>query len=126
MLRNSALNNLIQCLEFRYLKKYFLVQATFVCERNDRINRYFLFQLDSFYIEGKYHIQLNGVLGIKSFTEIDDLGPYLEKIDINSLLFSRPSKSENEVLNYRYLNYPKCIPKNSNKLFEIKGEKLES
>lgn len=77
--------NIFSRLPFREQMNIMLNDAVPIGERNDGINRYFLFQLNSFYIEGKYHIELQGVLGIKSFVDTEHLNVYLPSIDISAL-----------------------------------------
>jgi hypothetical protein len=45
-----------------------------------------LYQLDNFYIEIQYHTEQNEIIHIVSFSADKPLQPYLDKIDISSLL----------------------------------------
>jgi hypothetical protein len=57
-----------------------------IAQRDDGLNKYFLYQLDSFYIEGKFHCNPHRLAGIRSFTSTMALESYLEKIDISSVV----------------------------------------
>ncbi len=57
-----------------------------IAQREDGLNRYFLYQLDSFYVEGKYHCRPHKLAGIRSFTSTTSLDTYLDKIDISSVV----------------------------------------
>lgn len=46
-----------------------------------------LYQVDNFYVEVYYHTHFNVVVNINPFTNTDCLDPYLQKIDIEPLLF---------------------------------------
>ena len=46
-----------------------------------------LYRLDSFYVEVRYHSVKNEVTAIKSFISDEPLQPYLDTIDISSLLW---------------------------------------
>lgn len=53
-----------------------------VADRFDSIYRYLLFQLDSFYIEITYAVNLNIITRLTAFDDTDLLEPYLENIQI--------------------------------------------
>ena len=55
-------------------------------KRNDEQFRILLYQIDGFYVEVYYDIAYNKIRKIKSFTSIGLLKPYLQKIDISTLL----------------------------------------
>ncbi len=57
-----------------------------VSERRTVLNRFFLHQLGSFYVEIKYHIEMDYVQSIRSFSSINELDPYLKMINIRGLL----------------------------------------
>jgi hypothetical protein len=59
--------------------------AVEIAERSDGTNTYFLYQLDSFYIEGKY-LGEDVVMIIKSFADTYELQPYISSIDIQGIL----------------------------------------
>lgn len=47
---------------------------------------YDLYQVDSFYVEFCYFISVNSTVTTRVFTEIDNLGPYIENCKIDELL----------------------------------------
>ena len=53
-----------------------------VADRFDGDNRFLLFQLDSFYIEITYAINLNIITKIVAFDNMELLDPYLENIQV--------------------------------------------
>jgi hypothetical protein len=54
-----------------------------VADRFDRIYRYLLFQLDAFYIEIAYAVNLNIITSLTAFDNTELLEPYLENIEID-------------------------------------------
>lgn len=62
------------------------LQGIQVAQREDGINKYYLYQLDSFYVEGKFHCKPHRLAGIRSFSSTMNLDTYLDKVDISSLL----------------------------------------
>ncbi|MBO9657911.1 MAG: hypothetical protein J7527_03720 [Chitinophagaceae bacterium] len=54
-----------------------------VADRFDKIYRYLLFQLDAFYIEIAYAVNLNVITRLTAFDNTDLLEPYLENIQID-------------------------------------------
>lgn len=58
----------------------------FIGDRRDEDHNILLYQVDSFYIEVYYHPDDNVIKRLRSFLSIEQLTPYLEKIDIVSLL----------------------------------------
>ena len=57
-----------------------------IAQREDGINKYFLYQLHSFYVEGKFNCKSQTPAGIRSFTSTLALEGYLEKIDISGIV----------------------------------------
>lgn len=47
-----------------------------------------LYQLDGFYVETYFHTHFNVVVNINCFTNTDCLEPYLEGIDVDSLIYA--------------------------------------
>ncbi len=45
-----------------------------------------LYQIDSFYVEVFYHQELNVIRGLRSFTNTNQLEPYLRKINLDGML----------------------------------------
>ena len=45
-----------------------------------------LYELDNVYVEATYHTHFNVLLEVESFKDMERLDPYLEQIDIGSLL----------------------------------------
>ena len=55
-------------------------------KRTDEQYRVLLYQIEGFYVEVYYDIAYNKIRKIKSFTSTGLLKPYLQKIDISTLL----------------------------------------
>ena len=45
-----------------------------------------LYQIEGFYVEVYYHMKLNDIVGFRSFSNVDELFPYLSKIDVAELI----------------------------------------
>jgi hypothetical protein len=45
-----------------------------------------LYRLEHFYVELQYHTSQDGIVGVKTFTCEDELQPYLDQIDLGSVL----------------------------------------
>ncbi len=58
-------------------------EGDFVADRQEDEYSILLYQLYSFYVEIKYSSLANGFLIYRSFSNIDQLEPYLEDIDIS-------------------------------------------
>ncbi len=56
-----------------------------VAYMKDEIFMYILYQIESFYVEVKYHISKNTIKGLKCFSDTEQLKPYLNLIDISNL-----------------------------------------
>jgi hypothetical protein len=56
--------------------------GVFVADREDEQHRILLYQIDSFYVEVYYHKQHNVLIRFQSFSSINQLDPYLDKIDL--------------------------------------------
>ncbi len=54
--------------------------------RTENFHTIWLYELDSVYVEATYHTHFNVLLEVDSFTDMERLDPYLEQIDIASLL----------------------------------------
>jgi hypothetical protein len=63
-----------------------LKEGTFLAEREDGPFRIMLYQLDNFYVEVYFFNLYNKVAFLQSFSDTDVLEPYLEQMDINSML----------------------------------------
>jgi hypothetical protein len=63
-------------------------KAAYIAERTEEKYTFKLYQLDNFYVEEKWHTAFNERREILSFTSINGLQPYLEVIDVTSLLVS--------------------------------------
>ena len=61
------------------------MRGVFLGTRKDGCFRISLYQVDQFYVELYYHISQKCYIGIRSFDEVGDLGPYLEEIDISDV-----------------------------------------
>lgn len=53
-----------------------------VATRDDSVYQYLLYQVDSFYVEVWYHIELEVINRFLAFEHTDRLEPYLQQIDI--------------------------------------------
>lgn len=60
--------------------------GVFLMEREEPEFRISLFQIHNFYIEVKYSIAKNSIVEFQLFTSTKLLEPYLDQIDISSLL----------------------------------------
>jgi hypothetical protein len=58
-----------------------------VAEREDEVNRYKLYQIDSFYVEEEFHKEYNVRRAFYSFasTKAEKLKAYLDKIDVSKI-----------------------------------------
>jgi hypothetical protein len=54
-------------------------------ERSELEHRILLNQIDSFYVEMYYHKEYKEYKGIRSFQSVEQLNPYLDKIDFKDL-----------------------------------------
>jgi hypothetical protein len=61
-------------------------QSVLVAERKGKTGDYFLYQIDSFYVEIKYLKGTRIIRRFKSFHDTELLAPYLELIDTSKLL----------------------------------------
>ena len=62
--------------------------AVFIAERDGAFYNIKLYQLDGFYVELYFHTHFNVVVNINCFTNTDCLDPYLESIDVDSLIYA--------------------------------------
>jgi hypothetical protein len=63
-----------------------LKEGIFLAEREDGPFRIMLYQLDSFYVEVYFFNLYNKVAFLQSFTDTDALEPYLEQLNVTSML----------------------------------------
>lgn len=58
-----------------------------VADREDEVNRYKLYQIDSFYVEEEWHKEYNVRRAFYSFasTNVEKMKPFLEKKDISKI-----------------------------------------
>jgi len=66
--------------------KLISLNAVEIAERSDGTDIYFLYQLDSFYLEGKY-LGEDVVMITRSFANTHELQPYISSIDIADILY---------------------------------------
>jgi hypothetical protein len=59
--------------------------GVYLAERNDGCFRISLYQIDDFYVEIYYHRTRYFYICIRSFSEVSDLFPYLQAIDISDV-----------------------------------------
>lgn len=57
-------------------------EGVYLLARKETPYIYMLYQIDGFYVEGRFDSGLNEMLGIHSFTTTELLEPYLDKIII--------------------------------------------
>ena len=74
------------CLTEVHRKALLLSKGTFVSSRKDGELSVLLYQLYSFHVEAFYSKELNEVQKIRSFSTTEQLQPYLDQIDISTLL----------------------------------------
>jgi hypothetical protein len=60
-------------------------EGVYLAERNDGCFRISLFQVNDFYVEIYYHKTRSFYICIRSFEEVSELFPYLDKIDISEV-----------------------------------------
>ena len=56
--------------------------------RFDEVHTILLFQFEGFYVEAFYNLKGKSITKFRSFKRVDQLRPYLEKIDVAKLLSS--------------------------------------
>ncbi len=61
-------------------------KGVLLAERREAFHKLMLYQMDDFYIEVTNHTHFNVVLKVHSFKDPRFLKPYLDTIDISSLL----------------------------------------
>jgi len=62
-------------------------KGVMIGDLEDKVYKYILYQIDSFYVELKYHKENNVIQGMKTFASTDaPLKPYLDKLDLDKLL----------------------------------------
>jgi len=61
-------------------------KGVLLAERTDSFHKMQLFQLHDVYLEVTWHIHFNVVVKVSSFTDTDQLEPYLEAISLDGLL----------------------------------------
>lgn len=67
-------------------EKLLVTAAAHIADRYEPDYHVVLFQLDGFYIEAFYNNRLNKLITVCAFTSMDRLMPYLQRIDLRSLL----------------------------------------
>jgi hypothetical protein len=77
--------------EFQYLNKSTKTQVLFdngiyLSSRQEPEYTIDLYQIDSFYVEVFYHHGSKVIIYLKAFSRLEDLGPYLDDIDLSQLL----------------------------------------
>jgi hypothetical protein len=73
--------------EFKLLDEKELAEALWdrgvhIGERQEGLFKIALYQIDAFYAEVFYHAGYNVIQGIRSFSNVDELEPYLAKIKV--------------------------------------------
>lgn len=67
------------------------VRGIYLGERTEENYTFKLFQIDDFYVEEKWHTAFNERRALTSFVSIQNLQPYLEVMDLTSLLVTKES-----------------------------------
>jgi hypothetical protein len=67
-------------------QKAVLMQGVFLAERRDPPLRMMLYDMGSFYVEVFFLSRYNKVAWFNGFDNVKKLEPYLQKIDVSSLL----------------------------------------
>jgi hypothetical protein len=78
----SEYNFLDQAEQFEVLYNY----GVHISDRADDDYCIILFQLDNFYIELYFHLELNSLKKFVSFSNVNFIEPYLEQIDLSELV----------------------------------------
>jgi hypothetical protein len=69
------------------LKGQVLIQrGVFIAQRIYKCFRILLVQVDHFYVEVYYHLDFKVIQCLRSFENMNDLEPYLQSIDLTSVL----------------------------------------
>ncbi|UII33932.1 hypothetical protein LVD17_08900 [Fulvivirga ulvae] len=79
--------NDFQILPFDKKCDYITIFADYMIYRVEDEKKFYLYHVDSYFIEVCYAPYENKVMGIKAFTETADLDPYLNCISISELNF---------------------------------------
>lgn len=58
--------------------------GVFIADREDNEHEILLYQVDSFYVEVYYCKEHNAIRKFRAFSSIDQLDPYLDKIDLTN------------------------------------------
>ena len=66
--------------------KKLLTEGVCIAERRMDEVHAFLFQIDGFYVEVFFNTEGSEILFSRSFEDLDELGPYLQHIDISFVL----------------------------------------
>ena len=66
-------------------------RGVYLAERIEENYTFKLFQIDDFYVEEKWHTAFNERRALTSFVSIQNLQPYLEVIDLTSLIAAQRS-----------------------------------
>ena len=75
-------NDLDECEQHEAIWDY----GVHIGERIEGKYRIMLYQMFSFYVELRYHMEHNVLKGARSFSSIEQLKPYTDNIDIKQLL----------------------------------------
>lgn len=61
-------------------------KGALICMRKEGFYKILLFQVDAFYAEIFYHTHFNVIIKIRTFSDTEQLEPYLKNIDIVDLI----------------------------------------
>jgi hypothetical protein len=65
------------------------LQGVYLAERREENYTFKLFQIDDFYVEEKWHTAFNERRALNPFVSVQQLQPYLEVMDLTSLLAAK-------------------------------------
>ena len=71
------------------------MHGIYLGERTEEQYTFKLFQIDDFYVEEKWHTAFNERRALTSFVSIQNLQPYLEVMDLTSLVAIKESRDNN-------------------------------
>lgn len=74
------------CLSNSWKYQYVLLKGVCISDRTSDSEDILLFQVDSYYIEVVFQRHTDHIINVCTFTETDELQPYLADIDITGLL----------------------------------------
>ena len=74
------------CLSNSWKYQYVLLKGVCISDRVTETEDILLFQIDLYYIEVIFKRNTDHIINVRTFTETDELQPYLSDINIDSLI----------------------------------------